>query len=1056
MAADAEVAPAATAWVGPRLSDGIAAASLVSARGIEYMMLRSPAGYPLSYLRLTADEAQVARRMDGRRTMDTLVADFVGLSGRYAPDQVARLVDDLRRHHMLEDGADPPTQDPDYRLDHAFRKLYQYGGRWFFSRVGSRLTALIAFAGVVAFCWRWSLGDIQVFAQHDSYLRGGLILLGMLVLLIVVHEVGHGLAVKHYRCRVGGIRIRARRGAPNIGLDIRDVWLAGRRARAVTSAAGVAAVAFVAGLVGLTALFFTPLTPWAFKLGFVAYARLFIDLSPWLDRDGSRVATDLLEIPNLRARALAWMPRALRRGTRFRELDSEGRLVAGYGVLSVGWLVVLIGAVYRVYVDRVAGLLVGLRQMDTWLIALVLFAMVAIVSPLLTQTARWLAGKAIRSVEWWSAIINRREERRLAVLRGSELAELFGEFLPALAKRARWIRPYIGQELIAAQNDPPVYVVVSGEVDGWSPGDPAGTVRQRVGAGGVIGLHARLANLSSTLSWRPAHQLARHTVLLRLNDDDLRSVLAATAVTGQASVGSEPEVADLLASSPAFSGYTPEHRFILGAQGQWSDRGADTTVAAAAAGDLFVVASGQVQDKAGNRVTRGAVLGPASDPGAELGTTISGVRLLKLPRLTSPNRPNLSRANYPPLAVAAEPPPFSEGDIDGDRVLEGRLWTITTVVAVSMLCMLALVFVPGRPWAEMPGNRVQLSISRGSGEVILGSELWRLSRGGTALLQGGDQVRMSSNGAARLTFRGGAVIVLCPGTDLTVFTVDSVGHPINPRAALFLNSGQILVDTWARSPAFSTLVIQVRLGSGGSQVNNAGAARFAVTLDGTQVEGGPVLRDGALVAPSTDAPACGDGSKLPTPVDTPKPAVSETPQALPPPLPLPSTTASRPAPSDTHTGGGGGNYPPTKHPTTTKPPPPPPTTSSPTPPPPPPNAGHIDSIGISGSPLGQMDPVGGTLCGGVGSTSVVLTANVSALQSGAIVTITWWAVASFVSGSQDFSSPSYTATVNAPSADGNHTTDTSVDVTVSIHGSGLTTVSDSSTFTIAGVPNPCS
>ena len=1055
---------AARAWAGPRLSDGIVAASLISARGMDYMMLRSPAGYPITYLRLTADEAQLARRMDGRRTMDVLVADFLTLTGRYAPEQVARVVEDLRRHHMLEGDGEPPIATEDQRIDQAFRTIYRTVGRWFFNRAGAGIVGLVAFAGVIAFCWRWSQGDIQVFAQHDSYLRGALILLVMLVGLVALHEIGHGLAVKHYRCRVPGFRLRARRGAPNIGLDIRDVWLAGRRAPAVTSVAGVATVAFVTGALSLASLFIAPLTPWAFKLGFVAYARLFVDLSPWLDRDGSRVATDLLEIPNLRTRALAWLPRALRRGTRFRELDSEGRLVAGYAILSAGWLVVFLGALYRLYVDRIAGLLIGLRQQNTWLIALVLFAAVAIVSPLLTQTARWLAGRVLRTAQWMLGVTGRGEQRRLAILRTTELAGLVGEFLPALAKRARWVRPYLGQELTAAQTDPAVYVVVSGEVDGWSPGDPAGTVRQRVGAGGVIGLHSRLANLPSTLSWRPAHQLARSTVLLQLNDNDLRTALAATAVTRQASVGSEPEVADVLASSPAFSGFTPEDRWIIGARGEWSDHGTDTPIVAATAGDLFVVASGHVHDKDAKRVTRGAVLGPAGADGAPLGTSTSGVRLLKLPRMVIAARPALNRANYPPLAVAAEPPPFSDSDIDGDRTLEGRLWTLTAVVAVSMLCILALVFVPGRSWAEMPGNRVQLSIARGSGQVILGDELWHLGKGGTALLKGGDQVRVSATGLARLTFRGGAVVVLCPGTDLTLFAVDAVGHPINPRAALFLNSGQLLVDTWARSPAFSTLVVQIRLGAGGSQVNNAGAARFGVGMDADQVEGGPVLRNGTIEPPTLDSPACGDGSKLPAPVDNPQPATTQTPQALPPPLPLPSATPSRPGPVDSHTGGGGGYTPPKNHPTTPPPtnssptpPPPPPTTAPPTteppttaPPPPPPNAGTIDTVGSSGT-LGQIDPVGGLICNSSGSSQIFLITDVSGLQPGATVTITW---SGYVSGT-DSSNGSFSAIVDAPIMDDNHPTDSTVGFTVTIDGPSLTAVSASSSFTIGGAAQPC-
>src|SRR2546423_14928945 len=70
---------------------------------------------------------------------------------------------------------------------------------------------------------------------------------------------------------------------------------------------------------------------------------------------------DWLEVPNLRARAMAWLAaRARRRPQRFGELDREGRLVALYGMLSLIWLVIAANLAYRVYVDRVGGLITGL------------------------------------------------------------------------------------------------------------------------------------------------------------------------------------------------------------------------------------------------------------------------------------------------------------------------------------------------------------------------------------------------------------------------------------------------------------------------------------------------------------------------------------------------------------------------------------------------------------------------------------------------------------------------------------------------------------------------
>ena len=86
----------------PRLRPGIEEASLVSARGVPYVMLRSP-DRAACYLRLTPQEWALAGLMDGRRTLARLVAEFARISGRLAPEQVRRVVADLAGNRMLEE-----------------------------------------------------------------------------------------------------------------------------------------------------------------------------------------------------------------------------------------------------------------------------------------------------------------------------------------------------------------------------------------------------------------------------------------------------------------------------------------------------------------------------------------------------------------------------------------------------------------------------------------------------------------------------------------------------------------------------------------------------------------------------------------------------------------------------------------------------------------------------------------------------------------------------------------------------------------------------------------
>src|SRR3954453_21628172 len=88
----------------PILRAGIEAVQLVSVRGSEYVMLRSPDdGRRACYLRLTPEEWQLALLMDGQSTVAMLVAEFARIAGRLAPDQVRPGVADLAGNRMLDE-----------------------------------------------------------------------------------------------------------------------------------------------------------------------------------------------------------------------------------------------------------------------------------------------------------------------------------------------------------------------------------------------------------------------------------------------------------------------------------------------------------------------------------------------------------------------------------------------------------------------------------------------------------------------------------------------------------------------------------------------------------------------------------------------------------------------------------------------------------------------------------------------------------------------------------------------------------------------------------------
>src|SRR5690606_36075911 len=455
------------------------------------------------------------------------------------------------------------------------------------------------------FGWSWWQGAASLFLTGGSYPAGVAVLLACNLVALACHELGHALAAKHAGRRVASGGVLVYFGIPSVFVDTTDVWMAGRRARLLTTAAGPAAGLVLAGTAALIGLAVPELGGWTFKLAFVWYLNSLINLNPFLALDGYYLLMDWLEVPNLRARGLAWIRSRLR--PRWAELDGEGRLVALYGMLAALWLVIAANIAYRIYVDRVAGLVTGVWR-SGWGGKLLLVAVVAgLAAPVLYALAGWVA-RRVRAVRRWyrerqvAADLPRRRE----VLLTSPLAQLPGPELDRLAGYARWRHPRPG-ELVAragrAQRE--VLVVAAGAVEGRRPGDPGGIIRQRVGPGGVIGLATALTGATATLNWHTAG-----TTLLAVPGS-----LVATSLAANASPVADPaEARELLAQTPGMSGLDEDELAALATQARPFTAEPGTPIEVPAADQVFIVASGVVQAADGAELSRGSVLLAPADP----------------------------------------------------------------------------------------------------------------------------------------------------------------------------------------------------------------------------------------------------------------------------------------------------------------------------------------------------------------------------------------------------------------------------------------------------------
>lgn len=904
----------------PVLRAGVEYVQLVDARGGDYIMLRSPDdGERASYLRLTPEEWELALLMDGEHTVARLVAEFARIAGRLAPDQVRRVVADLAGNRMLDElpmDAFRPLQELVRRplpervgnsllaaargrrmllvnVDGLCTTLYRAGGRLLFTKAVGVITGLLTVVGLGLFMVTWSRGSRSLFLTGDSYLAGALTLLLLNVVVVGVREYAKAMAAKHAGREVPVAGFLAWFGLPSLFVDTSDVWMAGRRARLLVSAAGPLSALLLGGVAQLAGLAVPPVADLAFKLSFLCYLSAFVHLSPLLPLDGQYLLMNWLEIPQLRDRALAWVSARLRgRSPRWGALDREGRLIALYGVLAVCWLAVAANVAVRLWEDRLSGLATGLWHDGPLGVLLLVAVTLGLAAPIvyfvLGRFTRWWAKSRLRRAE------NDRETdspRRLAALYASELGGLPEPALQGLASRARWVHPPTGRRIVAAGGaQEAVYVVVEGALEARRPGDPPGTIRHHVGPGAVVGLVNAITGRATQLDWHTAG-----TTLL--------AIPTATVATVVGPLPGPPphdraEAEALFADTPALAGLAVDQRLALIASAHPVDLDPGAPVILPGPTHAVVVESGVIALPDGVELRRGTLVGPVGDgsPGM-VAQTITPVRLWVMPDASdvpplvgATHRPGSPMpvvtvrgtlrpgapggGTYPPLTLPPGPPP-GDGNPEADRRFErGLTWSVAAVLTAALV-LTGLSFRPGPAWAEMPADRVLLSVGKGPVTATLDGAPSNVSDGARRYLDQGETVTVTSRSSATLTFPGGGTTLLCAGTKISLGNLSTGGgRDQRPTATISLQSGRLLAGTGSTSGAYEPLALTVERSAG--RVTSTGAAWYAVEPATVAVSRGVVAVDGAPSQAVGGELTCGDGVPVEAPASSePEPLPSE-------------------------------------------------------------------------------------------------------------------------------------------------------------------------------------
>jgi len=613
--------------------------------GRRFWVLRSPS---LNYLRLDGTDLDLWQRMDGRRNVRQVALDHFLERGGFVADRLSRLVRRLRLDGFLG----PPPKDAyadvethlhgQTRLakwagragrvleidvarvpwaDRAFGLAYERGGWLLYTRPALLLWAVVVVAGLVAW-WRQVL-----LAEHDLLQTNGSYTLGLLTLAaldiggVKVYQIAQALTMKRHDIRITSAGLQLYYFLPLMFVETSDVWMADRRSRMAVSLSGPFSVLVLGGALALLAypLDGTEMGAFLFKASFVWLVNGVFNLLPILELDGYFLLVDYLELPALRANALAFVREGLLPRLRARSaLTREERVYTAYG-LGYALLVVLIPILILEARDlRYASSFAELWRrpdpggqlmaigMGAVLLGPAAFAIVAMLGRMLLAVGRWLL------LRWRHAQGQVPREHLEALAALPFLADVPRLELRHVAAFLRSEDVEAGQLVVrqGARGDR-FYVLLDGQVRVLRIAADGREERlATLGPGDYFGEAALVANVPRTATV-VAETPSR---LLSLDAGHFRRWLA-SRVDVDAAVHRTLAERELLAKLPLFAGVGSAELDRLAAQMLVTRYSAgDTIVEQGAAGDrFFVIVDGQVE------VVRRDEEGGPETPVAQLG-----------------------------------------------------------------------------------------------------------------------------------------------------------------------------------------------------------------------------------------------------------------------------------------------------------------------------------------------------------------------------------------------------------------------------------------------------
>lgn len=249
--------------------------------------------------------------------------------------------------------------DPDKKLDKLVEHVrFCFTRRFVFGSLVLMLLALLTFL----------VNFDEIVRDFSHIFNPATIIPALLIVLATTigHEFAHGLTCKHFGGRVREMGFLLLFFQPALYCNVSDAWLFPEKSKRMW--VGLAGTYFEMVLWAL-AVFVWRITAPETALNFLALVllgtsgiRIFLNLNPLIKLDGYYVLSDWLEIPNLRARAFAFIRVWARRPWALARINlpkRDKRIYLWYGLAGMGFTVWILGYIATAFARFLTGSLQG-------------------------------------------------------------------------------------------------------------------------------------------------------------------------------------------------------------------------------------------------------------------------------------------------------------------------------------------------------------------------------------------------------------------------------------------------------------------------------------------------------------------------------------------------------------------------------------------------------------------------------------------------------------------------------------------------------------------------